>query len=325
MKPKRWITWVYIIFALAVLSYLYFSKAPKNLPFQPQITEAPQNEIGQIRQMARAGQVQDLARLIERSTILIPEGQFWMGSDDRRADEKPLHQVYLDAYCIDRYEVTNAQYRLFLQASGAKAPVYWLAGQFPKGQADMPVSGLDWFEANAYCTWAGKRLPTEAEWEKACRGSDMRIYPWGNQWEDGRANIDPNAGSLREVSLTEPGSNGWDLGWELLKSTPGRIDQPALRPVGSYPDGISAFGLYDMAGNVSEWVADWYNWKDYSGLPDRNPVNQGPPWNHVMRGSSWFDPYGNADWEIDQSRCAARNSSHASAEPRAGVRCVGSP
>jgi iron(II)-dependent oxidoreductase len=316
MKPRQWIIRVYIFFALAILSYLFFTDPP---------TLTPLFEISQIRQLARSTQVKELAALLNRSTVLIPAGNFWMGSNENRSDEKPLHQVYLDAYRMDRYEVTNAQYLLYLQATGARAPVYWQSGQFPDGQADVPVSGLDWFEANAYCTWAGKRLPTEAEWEKACRGSDARIYPWGNQWVGGRANIDASAGKWREVNLTAPGPNGWDLGWELLKSTPGASGQPALQQVGSYTDGKSAFGLYDMAGNVSEWVADWYNWQDYSNIPNRNPLNQGPPWNHSMRGSSWFDPYGSAEWEIDQSRCSARNSSHASAEPRAGVRCASSP
>jgi len=113
-----------------------------------------------------------------------------MGSNSGRADERPQHAVYLDAFDLDRYEVTHVRYQRFLQATGRRPPPYWSDDDYPAGQSDYPVVGVSWDDADAYCAWAGKRLPTEAEWEKACRGTDGRVYPWGNLWEPRRANVD---------------------------------------------------------------------------------------------------------------------------------------
>jgi hypothetical protein len=117
--------------------------------------------------------------------VLVSAGEFTMGSNDYD-DEKPVHQVSLDAFYIDKYEVTNALYRKFMQATGRQAPAYWNDKNF--NAPNQPVVGVSWDDAQAYCAWAGKRLPTEAEWEKAARGTDARIYPWGNQWDARKLN-----------------------------------------------------------------------------------------------------------------------------------------
>jgi len=187
--------------------------------------------------------------------VLVPAGRFWMGSDESR-DEKPRHQVYLDAYHIDRYEVTNALYRRFAGATG-RPPLDSWSDDVSNGP-QQPAVEVSWDEADAYCLWASKRLPTEAEWEKAARGNDGRKYPWGDQWNTGANN-----------------SRAANLG----KSA----------PVGSYPAGASPYGALDMAGNVWEWVADWYQRDYYSHGPDRNPPGPASGTRKVLRGGSWND------------------------------------
>jgi len=114
----------------------------------------------------------------------------------------------------------------------------------------------------------------------------------------------------------------WLGAWELLRASSAETGGRGLCPVGSYPEGASPYGVFDMAGNASEWVADWYAFTDYSQLPDRNPFSAGPEWNHALRGSAWYDPNGSPTWQQDQSRCAARNSSHKTSDPRVGFRCA---
>jgi eukaryotic-like serine/threonine-protein kinase len=148
--------------------------------------------------------------------VRIPAGPFRMGENHER------HGVYLRAFHIDRYEVTNARYRAFLtDARYPHAPDHWMDGTHPFGQADHPVTHVDWHDAAAYCDWAGKRLPTEAEWEKAARGTDGRKYPWGNRFEHGRANV----------------------------------KRRRLLPVGTFDGGASPYGVHDMSGNVWEWTS----------------------------------------------------------------------
>jgi len=120
-----------------------------------------------------------LAKQFDADVVCIPAGEFIMGSDNARSDERPQHQVYLDAFAVDRYKVTNAQYRRFLISTGRAPPRYWSGTAFPAGQTDVPVVAVSWDDADAYCAWVNKRLPTEAEWEKACRGTAGRVYPWG--------------------------------------------------------------------------------------------------------------------------------------------------
>jgi formylglycine-generating enzyme required for sulfatase activity len=213
--------------------------------------------------------------------VTIPAGEFQMGCDDTNpneycnSDEQPLHTVYLDAYAIDKYEVTNAQYAEFLNAEGnqEEGGYTWLDAddsdvrihesggvwQVDAGYEDHPVTEVTWYGARAYCEWQGKRLPTEAEWEKAARGaSDTRMYPWGNEDPDcSRLNYDYCVGDTA--------------------------------PVGSYPSGASPYGALDMAGNVWEWVNDWYDSNYYDVSPHNNPPGPDRGNSRVLRGGGWYN------------------------------------
>jgi sulfatase modifying factor 1 len=203
--------------------------------------------------------------------VLIPAGPFPMGvpagARDGGRDEYPRHEVHLNAYYIDKYEVTNGRYLEFMRATGHRAPQHpidpkrnlWQGGLMPESVVDRPVINVDWYDADAYCRWAGKRLPTEAEWEKAARGTDDRRFPWGN--------VEPTDKHLN-----------YNQHWQGEKT---------LMPVGSYEAGKSPYGVYDMAGNVWEWVADWYDEHYYEHSPPRNP--KGPPSSgfKVIRSSGW--------------------------------------
>jgi formylglycine-generating enzyme required for sulfatase activity len=206
----------------------------------------------------------DLPAPGEPPMVNIPEGFFVMGFDGTQAleDERPSHRVWLDTFAVDEHEVTTAQYAAFLSATGRSVPWQWETVDLNQ-HAERPVIGVDWHDAQAYCRWKGKRLPTEAEWEKSARGTDGRLYPWGNQ------------APTKEVA-------NFALGARFSYSQ-------VLLPVRSYEQGKSPYGLYQMAGNVYEWVQDWYATNYYEMSPDRNP--QGPEQGQfkVMRGGSWSD------------------------------------
>ncbi len=189
--------------------------------------------------------------------VLIQAGEFEMGSNTGASDEKPLHRVYLDAYAIDRYEVTNEQYRQCVEAEMCQPPRNIQHYEDPQ-YARHPVVYVNWPRGSAYCTWAGRRLPTEAEWEKAARGGDGRRYPWGSEWDSNKANV--------------------------LGDTDGFH---GTAPVGSFEAGRSPYGAYDMAGNVWEWVEDWHDAKYYQQSPDRNPKGPSQGRFKVLRGGSW--------------------------------------
>jgi len=195
----------------------------------------------------------------ERSMAVVPAGEFMMGSATGDADEQPVHRVYVKAFSMDKYQVSVGHYAKFLESTSQPAPPDWSIMNKSRHQ-NRPVINVDWADAVAYCTWVGKRLPTEAEWEKAARGTDGRIYPWGNELPMGfHANMKKEQWS----------------------------DHYVLSPVGMYEDGKSPYGIYDMAGNVWEWVSDWYDPDYYQNSPSQNPT--GPPTgdHKVIRGGSW--------------------------------------
>lgn len=194
--------------------------------------------------------------------LLIPSGEFMMGSNEN-ADEKPVHRVSLYDYYLDKYEVTMSRYAAFLQATGRATPARWNEASLVS-DGDRPVIGVDWHDADAYCRYYGKRLPTEAEWEKAARGTDGRKYPWGNE--------EPTS---RHAKYDQDGKASW-TGYATLAS------------VESYEAGKSPYGMYNMAGNVWEWVADWYNKTYYQSSPDRDPTGPSSGSFRVLRGGSWF-------------------------------------
>lgn len=191
------------------------------------------------------------ARKSYKGMVLVPAGEFTMGSDGWWPKSQPAHKRRLTGFYIDKYEVTNARYKTFVDATGRPAPKHWADGRPPQGKAEHPVVFVTWHDAYEFCKWEGKRLPTEAEWEKAARGTDERDFPWGKKWDPKKAN------------------------------TPqyGRGD---TMPVGSFEAGKSPYGAYDMAGNAFEWTDDWF--KPYPGSKHRDE-NAGK----TLRGGSWYD------------------------------------
>ncbi|MBC8496217.1 MAG: SUMF1/EgtB/PvdO family nonheme iron enzyme [Chloroflexi bacterium] len=216
--------------------------------------------------------------------IVVPAGWFTMGQDNERRSNRPQRDVYLDAFAIDRTEVTNAAFGEFIAQTGFQ-PVRGWDESIARDLADMPVVAVLWEEADAYCRWAGKRLPTEAEWEKAARGTDARSYPWGDPWDASKAN-------------TAESEHGGPLA------------------VGSYPVGASPYGILDITGNVAEWVNDRFEFGYYTYAPDHNPLGPQQVLDHGLRGGSFADP-------AEFATTYFRNSSH-SVLPnyRVGFRCA---
>ena len=212
----------------------------------------------------RKSKALDTLTVAETPMVEIPAGEFSMGSDGGQAleDERPMHRVWVGSFSMDLHEVMTAQYAAFLAATTRLAPWQWNTVDLSQ-HSDRPVIGVDWSDADAYCRWKGKRLPTEAEWEKSARGTDGRLYPWGNRV--------PN----KDLA-------NFALGARFSYSQ-------VLMPVPSYEQGKSPYGLYQMAGNVWEWVQDWYTGNYYEISPERNP--QGPEQGQfkVLRGGSWSD------------------------------------
>ena len=197
--------------------------------------------------------------------VLVPAGELTMGSHEGEGEsnEHPLHTVDLDAYYIDQYEVTVDPYSRFLFQTKRANPDYWSGGAGRNAQ--KPIVGINWDDAQAYCEWAGKRLPTEAEWEKAARGTDKRTYPWGES--------KPNFSTA---------NFGKDMNLDVLPSQ-------KLKAVGSYEQGKSPYGAYDMAGNVGEWVADWLGLDYYGQTSKKNPTGPSDGTYKILRGGSWAD------------------------------------
>ncbi|WP_319586128.1 SUMF1/EgtB/PvdO family nonheme iron enzyme [uncultured Desulfobulbus sp.] len=230
--------------------------------------------------------------------VWVPKGKFWMGSTDAQIakvlneaptlvrewydNEQPLHTVYLSGYWIYKYEVTVAQYRKFCTKTGRLMPIApdwrWIDSH--------PIVNVSWQDASAYAKWAEASLPTEAQWEKAARGTDGRIFPWGNQFDTSKCN---------------------ESSKELLRT----------QPVGSYPDGASPYGCMDMAGNAWEYCSDWYSADYYAKSPFRNPTGPKKGIEHSLRGGSWWDNM------VNNERCSRRaRILPASSDYHSGFRCV---
>ncbi len=283
--------------------------------------------------------------------VYVPAGEFLMGSTDAEVAqalkgcsdsgwpycdvinaEKPQHTVSLDAYWIDKTDVTNAMFAQFLQATSYKtdaekkgyayvlnpskelATLPWEEtsganwqhprgpGSDIKGLDDHPVVQVSWNEAKAYCEWAGRQLPTEAQWEKAARGTDGRKYPWGNDPVAGNwLNFADKNLAIRQADKTV------DDGYQFTS------------PVGHYPKGASPYGALDMAGNVAQWVADWYDEKYYASSPGQNPAGPASGQYRAVRGGAWLT----GAWHV---RTAYRgNEDPGFGLDFIGFRCVRSP
>ena len=232
----------------------------------PQPTQTPALRVG-------ATQVSEVDGMVQ---VYIPAGEFLMGSEDGGSDESPVHSVTLDAYWIDQHEVTNAQFAEFLDEEGnqEEGGETWLdvddddvlieqsGGDWRpvSGYGDHPAVEVSWYGARAYCQWAGRRLPTEAEWEKAARGGlEGKKYPWGD-----------------EAPVCEIGAEN---GTQYSNCDGRTVPLKSFSPNG--------FGLYDMAGNVWEWVADWYDDDYYNNSPSENPTGPESDYYRVLRGGSW--------------------------------------
>ena len=236
--------------------------------------------------------------------VYVPEGEFLMGmpAEEHFEDSAPVHNVYLDAFWIDQTEVTNAQYQQCVNEGACRSP--WSTSSKDREEYygnpqydDYPLVYVDWDRAQAYCEWAGRRLPTEAEWEKAARGTDGRTYPWGDTFCGSCVNYcDLNCDRNHA-------DNSWDDGYA------------DTAPAGSYPSGASPYGVLDMSGNVGEWVADWYASDYYSISPYDNP--QGPASGEylVTRGSA----YDSAERDM---RVAGRSGGHSAYDESRGFRCA---
>lgn len=253
------------------------SKLKKDLELlktQPTPLRPEPNQIAKAPTYGTAGQPNiEILGLDGAPMVLVPAGEFRMGSSEGKADERPVHMVDLDAFYMDKYEVTVSLYAKFLKATRHDTPPNWTLMNQMYHQ-NRPVTFVDWDDANSYCHWAGKRLPTEAEWEKAARGTDGRLYPWGDEapdklrarWPFVGEEIECHTGCLRKPPWE-------DFSWLSL--------------VGSLELGKSPYGIFDLAGNVWEWVSDWYDEAYYEASPSGNPKGPERGTYKILRGGKY--------------------------------------
>jgi len=247
--------------------------------------------------------------------VYIAPGEFILGSSDAHinawltrhpeysvtaedfADEQPQCRVDLPGYWIGRTEVTNAQYLRFVRATGHRAPEHWKGGQVPSGLEAFPAAYVSWEDAQAYCEWAGCRLPAELEWEKAARGTDARVFPWGDQWDQDH--------QCRNFGLVTGRSLEWQSHDWLARMAVWRMSHDDARDgpaaVRSYAADASPYGCLDMAGNVAEWCADWYEEQAYQRYAKRELTPPASGDYKVRRGGDWDG------FILSHFRCAGRN------------------
>jgi formylglycine-generating enzyme required for sulfatase activity len=235
-------------------------------PLRDQVSSAQDEKvIARVNSQLRAAQEEELKHLAQRGIaqpdgmVLVPAGEFWMGAEDGLQDARPLHRVYLSSYWFDKYEATNDRYRQCVEGGGCTPPKDRPTFE-DLARAQHPVTNITWNQARSFCQWQGKRLPTEAEWEKAARGTDGRRYPWGNDGEVVKSRV--RNGELKA------GANGTEsIGLQAATASP--------------------YAVFDLIGSVSEWVKDWYAEDFYQASPARDP--QGPPRGsfRVLRGGEW--------------------------------------
>ena len=219
--------------------------------------------------------------------VLIPVGEFTMGSDKGDDDEQPIHKVFLDSFYLDKFEVTNGRFAKFVEAIQSEPPWGFADKETPVLRPDQPVRWVNWMDAIGYCLWVGKRLPTEAEWEKAARGTDGRAYPWGN---------DPPTPAHAVFGLKE-GSD-------------------TVSAIGNRDKGKSPYGVHDLAGNLYEWTTDWYDEEFYSKNPAINPRGPAEGTAKVQRGGSYI----NGAYRLRSSfRTKGDPTEH---DPNVGFRCA---
>ena len=251
------------------MTFLHFSAWTIRIGFGLVLGVIPFNDLATT--MAADGQLQDIIGKDHAPMVSIPEGSFPMGvpkaARDGGVDERPNHEVFVDTFYIDKFEVTNGRYLQFVTETGHRTPRHpsdpskgiWKGNMMPESVTDLPVINVDWNDAKAYCAWAEKRLPTEAEWEKAAKGPNDWRFPWGN--------IEP----------TQEHAN-FNQTWR---------GEATLVQVGIYEKGKSPYGVYDVAGNVWEWVADWYDPEYYQKSPLRNPKGPKSGTYKAVRSSGW--------------------------------------
>lgn len=272
---NRQIIWFYLVIVFVILGIMLVGIYVDDDPTR---TNADSGEVGFKPMSVRVKEA--TAAMKQKEAVLasyqlepeydamvhIPAGRYVIGSRDGQWVEQPEREIFLSGYRIDKYEVNFAQFYAFIAATGNRKPR--LAGYLAVGSENLPafmephhpVVGVSWLDAHEYCAWRGKRLPTEAEWERAARGGDGRKWPWGDEPEAARANL-----------------VGAEDGSEYTAA------------VGSFARDESPAGVHDLAGNAMEWVADWFQEDYYRGMPERDPV--GPPTGDQksIRGASWND------------------------------------
>ena len=254
LETKFKIAFLLAVLALAALPIMGILRGTTNTPFEevpPSSHETTSSEVAAVSQEAP----------VKEEMVTIPAGPFIRGTDAGGFDEQPPREIFLDEFRIDRYEVTNHQYGEFVAATGHRkaGPPSRYAKNISKMRGpNQPVVYVSWDDAHAYCGWKGKRLPTEAEWEKAMRGADGRLWPWGNIEQAKGAN------------------------WARVSD-----GYEATAPVGTFVTDASPYGVMDGAGNIMEWVEDWYVEGYYQESADRNPPSPDHGVYRVLRGGAY--------------------------------------